>query len=226
MKRAYKGYGLVEIMLAMTLGLVISAGLIQLFISAKDTYVSQTAAAFMQEDARFLLSKMLQEIRMVGMFGCLNTIHDVNGSFSAARSNPIRWNNAKQELTLITGDVGHTGGKADWTVLTDCATSATAYVADRKPALGDLKFPIRKVTYTYNRRNGEINGLIKNVSAFSVLFGVATNPEGRSVSRYVANPTNPALIRSVRISLTLTDPAKRVKDQTFTVATALRNRLG
>jgi type IV pilus assembly protein PilW len=98
-------------------------------------------------------------------------------------------------------------------------------VADRTPGPGQLKFPIRKVTYTYNRHTGEINGLIKNVSAFSVLFGVAASAEGRSVSSYVANPANPALVRSVRVSLTLTDPAKRVKDQTFNVVAALRNRL-
>lgn len=225
MRRYSKGFGLVEIMLAMTLGLVITAGLLQLFISAKDTYISQAASAFMQEDARFLLSKMLQEVRMVGMFGCLAKIDDVNGGFSAAQDRPILWNTAKRELTLITADVGATGGRADWVVLSDCATSAAAYVADRTPGPGQLKFPIRKVTYTYNRRTGEIIGLIKNVSAFSVLFGVAANAEGTSVSRYVANPANPALIRSVRVSLTLTDPAKRVKDQTFNVVAALRNRL-
>lgn len=226
MKRSSKGFGLVEIMLAMTLGLVITAGLVQMFIGAKNTYISQNAAAFMQEDARFLLSKILQEIRMVGMFGCLATINDINGSFSAAKDRPIRWNNAKQELTLFTADVGITGGKADWTVLTDCATTATAYVADRKPGPGQLKIPIRKITYTYNPRTGEINGLIKNVSAFSVLFGVAANAEDIPVVRYVANPANPALIRSVRVNLTLTDPAKRVKDQSFSVVAALRNRLG
>jgi type IV pilus assembly protein PilW len=226
MRRLSRGFGLVEIMLAMTLGLVLTLGLVQLFVSAKNTYISQNASAFMQEDARFLLSKMLQEIRMVGMFGCLATIDDIKGSFAAAQNRPIYWNAANQELTLITADVGTTGGKADWTVLSDCATSATAYVADRSPGPGQMKFPIRKVTYTYNRRNGEIIGLIKNVSAFSVLFGVAASPDGTSVSRYVANPDNPALIRSVRVSLTLTDPAKRVKDQTFNVVATLRNRLG
>ncbi|MDY7561920.1 pilus assembly protein PilW [Pseudomonas sp. 10B1] len=226
MKLVSSGFGLVEIMLAMTLGLVITLGLTQLFIGTKNTYVSQTAAAFMQEDARFLLSKMLQEIRMVGMFGCLKTIDDVGKGFSAARQTPIRWDNAKQTLTLITADVGTTGGKSDWVVISDCESSATAYAGDHDPGLGQMKFPIREVTYTYNRRNSEISGLIKNVSAFSVLFGVANTVEDRSVSHYSANPVNPELIRSVRLNLTLSDPAKRVKDQTFMVVAALRNRLG
>ncbi|MEB0076774.1 pilus assembly protein PilW [Pseudomonas sp. CCI3.2] len=226
MKQASEGFGLIEIMLAMTLGLVITLGLTQLFIGAKNTYISQNASAFMQEDARFLLSKMLQEIRMVGMFGCLQTIDDSGRGFSAARQTPIRWNNAKHTLTLVTADVGTTGGKADWVVLSDCESSATAYAGDREPGPGQLKFPIRQITYAYDRRGGEISGLIKNVSAFSVLFGVANTVEDTPVSRYAANPADPRLIRSVRLSLTLSDPAKRVEDQTFTVVAALRNRLG
>ncbi len=38
-------------------------------------------------------------------------------------------------------------------------------------------------------------------------------------------PANPALIRSVRLSMTLQDPAGQVRDQTYSVVAALRNRL-
>ncbi|RBL66546.1 pilus assembly protein PilW, partial [Pseudomonas sp. MWU13-2625] len=66
MNRADSGFGLVEMMLALALSLVLVLGVAQVFIAAKNTYQSQSAAAYLQEDARFVLSKMLQEIRMVG----------------------------------------------------------------------------------------------------------------------------------------------------------------
>lgn len=76
MRQHNRGFGLIEMLIALTLGLIVVLGVVQIFISAKNTYVSQNSAAAMQEDARFVLSKMIQEIRMVGMFGCLGSITD------------------------------------------------------------------------------------------------------------------------------------------------------
>ncbi|MGV8919211.1 MAG: PilW family protein [Pseudomonas sp.] len=226
MSRRCRGFGLIEIMIAMTLGLIITLGLSQLFISVKSTHLSQNASAAMQEDARFALSRLLQEIRMVGMFGCLATIDDQSGSgFAAARQNPIRWDSGKQALTLVTADVGATEGNPTWTIHTDCETSATAH-NKKQPGVGPLKFPISQVTYSYNRRAREITNLIQNVSAFNVLFGVASHANDTGIARYTNNPPDPSLIRSVRVTLTLEDPHKRVKNQTFSAVAALRNRLG
>jgi len=230
MRKLSRGFGLIEIMVALTLGLVITLGLIQLFISAKNSYVSQSASAAMQEDARFVLSKMIQEIRMVGMFGCLATMENASdvGSFLPSRDAAISWNNTRQTLTLIAADVSVSGGSPDWIVLSDCESSATAYAGKTapNPAIGQMTFPISKVVYTYNRRNSEITGLIKNVSAFTVLFGVASSAADLAISHYTANPSDSALIRSVRLSMTLTDPTDSVKAQTFSAVAALRNRLG
>ena len=76
--RVSKGFGLIELLIALALSLIVVLGVVQIFIAAKNTYLSQNAAASMQEDARFVLSKMIQEIRMVGMFGCLGTITDAS----------------------------------------------------------------------------------------------------------------------------------------------------
>ena len=96
MNRSSRGFGLIELLIALALSLVVVLGVVQVFIAAKNTYVSQNAAAAMQEDARFVLSKMIQEIRMVGMFGCLGTITDssTGGSFAASQITPISWDNA------------------------------------------------------------------------------------------------------------------------------------
>ncbi|MDB5981628.1 MAG: pilW [Pseudomonas sp.] len=234
MNKHAKGFGLIEIMVAMTLGLLITLGLIQLFLSSKNTHISQYAAAVMQEDARFILSKMLQDIRAAGMFGCLATVEDASaaGDFLVASKTPIKWSIAERKLTLITAAEAPRGARRSWVVHSDCTSSATAYSSDKapKPGAGQLTFPLREVTYAYRNRERALTldgeGVTQNVSAFSLMFGVASTPDDPHVSRYSGNPDNPALIRSVRLSITLTDPAGKTRDQTFTVVAALRNRLG
>jgi type IV pilus assembly protein PilW len=68
--------------------------------------------------------------------------------------------------------------------------------------------------------------LLDNVAAFEVMFGVAGSAAGASVQRYEQSPSSLASIRSLKIVLTLRDPKARVKDQTYHLVVALRNRLG
>lgn len=236
MRRDNRGFGLIELLVALALGLIIVLGVVQIFIAAKNTYVSQNSAAAMQEDARFVLSKMIQEIRMVGMFGCLGTITDSStaGDFNAAQIAPIAWDNANLKLTLVTADIGSGGGTPTWTVLSDCRNSATAYTGLRTAATGQIAFPIRRLIYSFSNNQilmGTGSGtptqqvLVNNVSAFTVTFGLASSATDVAASIYSANPSDPARIRSVRLSLTLLDPNSRVAPQTFNVVAALRNRL-
>jgi type IV pilus assembly protein PilW len=236
MNQSSRGFSLIELLIALALSLVVVLGVVQVFIAAKNTYVSQNAAAAMQEDARFVLSKMIQEIRMVGMFGCLETITDASsaGDFNASRITPISWDNATLKLTLVSADVGTGGGTPTWTVISDCRNSATAYSDLRTPAPGQLAFPIRRIVY--GLRNDQLTiavgsgapprqALVDNVKAFNVSFGIARSATDTAASGYSSNPSDPARIRSVRLSLTLYDPNHRVSDQTFNVVAALRNRL-
>ncbi|MBF6034468.1 prepilin-type N-terminal cleavage/methylation domain-containing protein [Pseudomonas sp. P155] len=236
MRRHQRGFGLIEMLIALALGLIVVLGVVQIFIAAKNTYVSQNSAAAMQEDARFVLSKMIQEIRMVGMFGCLGTITDSSsaGDFNAAQVTPINWDNANLKLTLVTADIGSGGGTPTWTVVSDCRNNATAYTGLRSPASGQIAFPIRRLIYSFSNNQilmGTGSGtptqqvLVNNVSAFNVTFGLASSATDVAASTYSANPSDPARIRSVRLSLTLADPSNRVANQTFNVVAALRNRL-
>ncbi|MHC8385419.1 PilW family protein [Pseudomonas sp. LB3P14] len=252
MNRSNQGFGLIELLIAMALSLIVVLGVAQVFIAAKNTYVSQNAAANMQEDARFVLSKMIQEIRMVGMFGCLEAITDSSlvGDFAAARATPISWDNANSKLTLVTADVG-SSSVPTWTVVSECRASlpasptpppsSTAYTGARpltqeQVTSGQLAFPIRRLIYSFSNNQllmGTGAGtpaqavLVDNVSVFSVMFGLAKTVDDFAASRYSSTPTpsDLELIRSVRLTLTLTDPKKRVRDQTYSVVAALRNRL-
>lgn len=235
MSRRSRGFGLIELMIAITLGLIVVLGITQIFVAAKSTYLSQNKAAGMQEDARFILSKMVQETRMVGMFGCLAT-SAINTSaaadFLAIAPTPITWSNANNTLTLVTADIGGNGGAPTWTIVSDCRNTATAYQGAATPVAGQIAFPLRKQIYTFSNNqitvatgSGLAAGLVSNVRSFTVSFGVAISATDIAVSSYSSNPADPATIRSVRLQMTLYDPLGQVADQQYSVVAALRNRL-
>lgn len=235
MRYFVRGYSLVELLLALTVGLILVLGVIQVLLSARATHASQQAATLLQDDARFVLGKMVQDIRQVGMFGCLPLSSIEHAPAAFAR--PLGWGAAgnSRSLTLVTADVGGEGGKPDWTVLSDCRSTARAYKGSSPlPAPGQIRFTLRQLTYTFEAGQLKVSTpaaparavLVDNVQAFDISFGVAATPDSAYVVRYVTSPADESLIRSVRVRMTLQDPAGRVKDQTYSVVAALRNRLG
>lgn len=64
-----KGLSLVELMIAITLGLILMAGVMQLFISSKNTYRTQMASSRVQETGRMALEFLSRDIRMAGYTG-------------------------------------------------------------------------------------------------------------------------------------------------------------
>lgn len=233
MRRLSRGFGLVEIMVALVLGLVVSLGIVQIFTASRATYQSQNASARMQEDARFVLSKMIQEIRMTGMYGCLSfsNVTPVAPAIAlpVALDNAILWDNANAKLTLVTADVGSTGSTPTWTIISDCRTTTQLYNGARAPAAGQTAFPLRQLVYSLSGTDLSIRfgatadpqPLLQNVTSFSVSFGMVGNPMSYKTAITAGNAGD---IRSVRISLTLHDPDNRVEDQQYSVVAYLRNR--
>lgn len=68
-----RGMTLVEIMIAVTIGLILTAGVIQLFISNKVTYTLAEGQARIQENARFATAIISRDLRMAGYMGCGNS---------------------------------------------------------------------------------------------------------------------------------------------------------
>jgi type IV pilus assembly protein PilW len=63
---------LVETMVALVIGLVLMAGIIELFIGSKQTYTLQEAMARVQENGRFAVDQLNWDLRMAGHMGCAN----------------------------------------------------------------------------------------------------------------------------------------------------------
>ena len=75
--RAQAGFTMVELMVGATLGLLILAGAISMFISNKRVYTEQEELARLQENARFAIHMLVGDIRMAGHTGCSNDVASV-----------------------------------------------------------------------------------------------------------------------------------------------------
>ncbi len=70
--RLQQGLSLVELLIAMTLGLILMAGMIAVFSGNQRSSELNTAMANMQENARFALTKLGNDIRMSAFQGCVD----------------------------------------------------------------------------------------------------------------------------------------------------------
>jgi type IV pilus assembly protein PilW len=71
-KRLQSGFSLVEILIALTLGLVLIGGLLQIFLNSKQTYRINDELSRLQENARFAIDLLTRDIREAGYLGCLS----------------------------------------------------------------------------------------------------------------------------------------------------------
>ncbi|MFL0810779.1 MAG: PilW family protein [Agarilytica sp.] len=64
------GFTLTELIIATALGITLSAGVIEIYSSSKQTYRSQEALSRLQENARFAIDIISRDIRNSGFIGC------------------------------------------------------------------------------------------------------------------------------------------------------------
>ena len=106
-RSASSGFSLIELMVAITLGLLLTGGLIQLFNSTKVTFNSNEALARVQENGRFAMELLKRELRPVSARG-----------FCAGRleiENHLNANCSEFPSNIFAGEVGLTGWEYDGT---------------------------------------------------------------------------------------------------------------
>ncbi len=80
--RIQQGFSLVELMVALTLGLVVVGGVVQIYLSNKQSYRMTEAVSRIQENARFAMELLTKDLRAAGHWGCAvgtqlaNTVND------------------------------------------------------------------------------------------------------------------------------------------------------
>ena len=91
---AAKGFTLIELMVAMLLGLIVIGGVVSVFIANQRTYRTNQALGDVQDGSRTAFEMMARDIRDAGLTGCTNNgrlANVLNNSTTAWWAN---WNNA------------------------------------------------------------------------------------------------------------------------------------
>tara|TARA_R110000764_G_scaffold61741_6_gene131650 strand:- start:12373 stop:13158 length:786 start_codon:yes stop_codon:yes gene_type:complete len=234
-----KGFSLVELLIAMALGLMLTLGVLQVFLASKESFVLQQRSAAMQENARFLLGRLAQDIRQAGQFGCLDLGRLPASSrvtVPAELAVPVSYQNGVLRMISalpVSADVSVPGDvfsaadfAARWLVVTNCLDSLQVSEADTPLTVqsGDVLIPLRLLEYRHRdqriqvRSNGKGNfeTLIEGVADFTLAFGLAADTQAHGVTG--AYQTSLAVadaprIRSIRLALLLSEqPAAKSQD--------------
>ncbi len=88
-RRRARGFTLVEIMVAVTIGLIILVAVAQLFATSRATYSLEEGLARVQENGRFAMEFLARDLRMAGYAGCLNVNQDLNANANFSATNGL-----------------------------------------------------------------------------------------------------------------------------------------
>lgn len=170
--KAQKGFTLVELMVALLLGLILSGAALQLFMTNQRTFSLQQALSGLEEDGHMILRYIAGDIRNAGRGnGIIGTIDSIvhaqstNGANGASDSITIsylsQWDCQGSDLTL--GGAEPEGQQA----------ISTYYVSDETLFCSSDQSP------------GE-TPLLSGVETFQVLYGVDREPDGElSITSFV-----------------------------------------
>ena len=99
------GVTLVELMIAMLLGILLTGGVIQTFSANKATFNTIEGMSRLQEGARFTLDTLAREARMIGYMGCMSVNMPIHNTLFAANQG---------EYDINAGAAGHNGEASSW----------------------------------------------------------------------------------------------------------------
>ena len=136
-RRPSRGLSLVELMVALAIGLLLLLGLVEIFGASRAAFSSAEGSARIQENSRFALEFLRRDARMAGHMGCLNELgyqampdlmfnHNAVGVATALTSAewamridmPLEaydYNGTAPAATYVLSDVEAADGAADWT---------------------------------------------------------------------------------------------------------------
>jgi type IV pilus assembly protein PilW len=178
------GLTLVEILVALTLGVLILGGVMQISMANKESSRLQGEINFVQTNIRTATQMLTHDIRMAGFK--TDTIKDLSTDRLAA----VMSNANDDEITIA------------YESNTDCLGQATPAAA-----VGQVRTAVNRY-FTQNLRlmcEGNSPGstpqpLVDGVEGMQILFGENTDGDGITPNRYVAAPTMSSVV-AIRIAM-------------------------
>ena len=190
-KNRQLGLSLVELMIAVAIGIFLTAGLIQLFSSSQQTYRVQENLSRLQENARFAMQIISRDVRMADYAGCKN-------SSVSETTNHIDTTSGNYDPALhqFTAGIGGTNGAAGASVALDGSDILTLLNASDsgaavQPPFGPLASSNITVTTGHPFEQGDI--ILLADCTQSDIFQITNDPSagttiGHVTGSFISNP--------------------------------------
>ncbi len=249
------GLSLVELMVALVVGLLLLGGVIEIFVANKQTYRVADTSARIQENARFVAEILGHHIRMTGYrsdvtkdaassFPVLGNTGTLNGAFTQAGQVISGTDGSIDYLTIrfLGNDDGSVKNCTGTTVSSNQIANQRFFVSNSVLRCGPEVFAQDGTSVKgYNAQP-----LIEGVENMQILYGIDTDSDGTAncydsathlnsssptaCGNAITNPWNQVVV--VRMTLTLQSAEDNTSvtsgnrlQRTYTTTIALRNRL-
>ncbi|WP_272493072.1 PilW family protein [Atopomonas sediminilitoris] len=201
LKKSQRGLSVVELMIALVLGLILMTGIIQVFLTSRLTYATNEAMGRLQENGRFALDFISRNARNAGYIDPINL---------ANLPDPLPRSNCSD---ICLGD--DTGTNTDRITF---AMQPVLQDGNRYSCSGDLVTTANAVIYnSFYVENGSLwcnwgevgqpkktaKEIVSGIDSLRVLYGVSASTNSSSASQYVpaSRVSDWSLVRSVRIAV-------------------------
>ena len=217
---AERGFSLVEMMIALTLTLALSAGMLTMLMSTRGNSIAQTGLEQAQDDQRLALAMLANVVHNAAYFpnpqmSTVATELPASGQFSVAGQGLAGSTVAAApgDTLLVRYEAGSGDGVMDCNGVTNSGGTPLVMVNSFSvDASGNL---------TCSVNGAAAQTLSGGVQNFKVLYGVDTNGDAAS-DQYIAasgmSAANWANVYSVRITLTFANPLAGQPGQGSTLA--------
>lgn len=212
--RAQRGFGLVEMMVAITIGLFLILGLGAIFFSMRQTSIARQGLSDLQNSERMAMTFLGASIQGAGFYPnpftmTASTQFPASGSFAVGQSISGTGSAAGADTLSVRFKTPLAG---DPVSIQGCSTGMAAntlYTDAFSVSGGNLVCT----------ENGTAISLVAGVQGMSVLYGVDPTSSG-SVTSYVpaTSVTNWALVKTVSVTLQFTNPLAGQPGQSATVS--------
>lgn len=140
-ERSQQGLSLVELMVALAIGMVLMLGLVQVMSASRSAYRLAEGIGRAQENARFAMDSLERDLRMAGHLGCVNDTALLQAAVPAEEGLNLLFLNQADRVAgnfqnapyLLRFDVGMQGFEA-----VNTAPGDTINVASGAPVLGNV----------------------------------------------------------------------------------------
>jgi len=201
-----KGLSLVELLVAMLLGLILTGGALQMMLSSQEIYQTTDTLSRIQENGRFTLNFLAKDIRMAGY----NTTKDADGKVfwdgACGASNPCTSNgggSASDQIGILMDPSNNLDCQGNAVAADDTVIANVYYIDDPDNDLISSLY-CRGYDVSNDAWIANAQPLVDGVENMQILYGI-TDPVTNAITSYISSDDigDWASIGAVKVSVLL-----------------------